>query len=79
MNLLNETILKIQEAGLLPSDVSFIGSADGSYECSWSEYEKLANHDYHDGYGSAEVAGDLVVVFKNGSWMPSTATSPPEP
>ena len=69
MNLLQETQRAIEAAKLSPKRITFIGLDDGSLGCTWAEFEQLANIDYNDGYGGAEVHMDLVVLFDNGSWL----------
>lgn len=69
MNLLEETIEKIKEAGLNIEDIIFIGSKDGRYRCTWEEFLVLANREYDEGYGSNEVASDLIILFKDNSRM----------
>ena len=69
INLPEETLDEINDFGHNVEDIVFIGSRDGMYSCSWNEFRLMADRAYDDGYGSAEVARDLVVVFKDGSWL----------
>lgn len=69
MNLLHETEKELEAAGKTWDSVSFIGSADGAYRCSVEFFKLLANANYDNGYGSAEVAQDLVIVFWDGTWL----------
>jgi hypothetical protein len=69
INLLEETIANINGSDHSVEDVDWIGSRDGEYAMSWAEFEKIADFEYNDGYGAAEIAVDLVVVFKDGSYM----------
>ncbi len=66
MNLLKETINDIERAKLKIEDITFIGSKDGKYRCTWNEFESLANIEYYDGFGGQEIANDLTIVFRNG-------------
>lgn len=66
-NLYEETNEFILEAGYKWEDVTFIGSSDGEYECSYEEFKVIANTEYDQGYGSPEVAMDLMIVLKDGS------------
>jgi hypothetical protein len=66
MTLLAETIEAIEKSGHSITDVVFIGSEEG-YECTWQEFETLANKSYDSGFGAAEVAKDLIVVFSDGT------------
>lgn len=68
-NLRVETTEFITHLGKSITDISFVGSADGHYGVTWVEFEKLADFTYDDGFGGAEIPGDLVVVFKDNSWM----------
>lgn len=64
--LIKETIEKLNENHLTPDDVKWIGSRDGLYVLSWQEFEeKFKDVFYDSGYGSAEIAEDLVVVGDN--------------
>ena len=68
-NLLQETMEDIKKSGHKISDIYFIGSEDGLYECTWSEFLSLADFEYHAGFGAQEIAGDLIIVFKDGQTM----------
>ena len=69
MNLLTETIQDIKDSGHSVKDVTFVGSSDGEYSCSWEEFKRLADRDYDSGYGAPEVATDLIIAFTDGSTM----------
>jgi hypothetical protein len=69
MNLLQETKHAISESGHSTDDIEFIGSEKSGHQCTWAEFEALANREYDHSYGSAEVAQDLVIVFTDGSKM----------
>jgi len=72
-NLYVETIHAITRAGFTLDDIAYIGtdpSASGPhYSCSWKKFKTLANREYDSGWGSAKVAYDLVIIFKNGDWL----------
>ena len=68
-NLLDETIWEIRDAGRTLEDVAWVGSQGGEYQLTWDEFTKIANVDYNNGFGAQEVAGDLIVVFDDGSHM----------
>lgn len=68
-HLLTETLDRMKQAGHEVEDVVFVGSVDGRYECSWEEFAKLADVEYDSGYGGANVAGDLVIRFRDGRKM----------
>ncbi len=67
MNLLKETIEDIERFKKSITDIEFI--SDGTTAFNWDTYSKLANKEYDNGYGGAEVMESLVIVFKDGSWM----------
>jgi len=68
-NLLEETKEAIAESGHRPEDIVFIGSENSGYQCTWDEFQVLADQEYNSGFGSAAVAIDLVVVFDDGQKM----------
>lgn len=68
-NLLEETIVSIKASGYTENDVDWVGSKDGIFAISWEEAKEILNLDYDSGFGAAEVATDLVVVFKDGLSM----------
>jgi len=69
MNLLQETIKAVKGSGHKESDIVFIGSEESGHQCTWDEFKKLADIEYDNGYGSAEIASDLIVVFSDGATM----------
>ena len=62
INLLKETLEVLKGYGKSPKDVKWVGSKDGKYAITWDEFEKIANIEYNKGYGSQEIAEDLVIV-----------------
>jgi len=68
-NLLEETKTAILDSGHDVADVVFIGSRESGHECSWLEFEKMADRTYDSGFGAAEVCNDLEIVFEDGSTM----------
>jgi len=66
-NLYDETMEDLLSRAKNPAkDVLWVGSLDGEYAISWNEFAKLAKKvNYNSGYGSQEVASDLVVVGKD--------------
>ena len=66
MNLLKETELFLHNNELLVDDITFIGSSDGRFSCSWKEFEILANKEYDSGFGGQNVATDLVILMNSG-------------
>jgi hypothetical protein len=67
MNLLKETLAVISNNNYSPSDIKFIGSGITNHSCSWDEFCIIANKEYDCGYGSQQVAEDLIVVFNDGA------------
>ncbi|UXM90910.1 hypothetical protein [Paenarthrobacter sp. JL.01a] len=68
-NLLTETLDAIERSGHTPEQVTFVGSQDAEYRCTWDEFTVLADVTYDDGYGAAEVATDLIIRFDDGRKM----------
>lgn len=69
MTLLTETLYYIEKLEQSPDNITFIGSADGKYECTWLEFETLADFNYDSGFGTQEVPCDLVIVFENNTML----------
>ena len=69
MNFLQETLDILKALADRGDSVLFIGSRDGKYSCSYEEFLSLANFDYNEDYGAAEVPRDLVIVFDSGSML----------
>ena len=67
-NLLQETLSAIEDSGHLPSDIVYIGNiGEGErYSCTWADFTTLADVEYDAGYGAAEVAQGLGIMFGNG-------------
>lgn len=65
-NLLKETEESIASSGHTPADIVFIGSEESGHCCTWEQFRALANRNYDSGYGSPEVATDLIIVFSDG-------------
>ena len=68
-NLLKETLRDIETAGKDVAQITYIGSVSGDYSCTVAEFLVLANVEYDSGYGGQEVASDLIIKFRDGSWM----------
>lgn len=62
-NLLSETMRALKEHDKSIKDVVWVGCED--FEIPIEDFVKLANTTYNDGYGSQEVAGDLIVCGDN--------------
>ena len=66
-NLLDETERAMKLVGLTEEDIDWIGST--FYTCSWAEFKVLADVDYDPSCGAQMVAADLVIVFRDGTWL----------
>lgn len=66
--LLYETEVVMNRVGKRVEDIDWIGSEKFGY-MNWEEFSNLANVEYNSGYGSAEIAQDLVIVFKDSTWF----------
>lgn len=64
--LLAETLRVIERSGHAVSDIVFIGSEESGHSCSWDEFCVLADVEYNHGYGTQQVAMDLIIVFSDG-------------
>ena len=68
-NLLQETLEAIKASGHTSDQIVFIGSQRSGHSCSWAEFEALADVEYNAGFGSSQVAIDLIIVFSDGQKM----------
>ncbi len=66
-NLLKETERELKGEGYTFDDVASIQGEN--IRISVERFKELANVDYDDGYGSPEVATDLVLIMKDGCWF----------
>lgn len=69
MNFLKETLKVLDDLQMESDDILFIGSADGKYGCTWEEFNKLADFEYHEGFGGQEIPSDIVIVFDDRSYL----------
>lgn len=63
INLLQETIEKLKDHKKKPKDVLWVGSRDLWF--SWDHFKTIADVEYDNGYGGAEVIDGLLVVGKD--------------
>lgn len=68
-NLLSETERAIADTPNTPEDIIFIGSQTSGHYCTWEQFCVLADVEYDSGYGGQEVARDLIIVFKDGTYL----------
>jgi hypothetical protein len=67
-NLYEETNKAISDFGYSWDDVVWIGSGTSKYPID--EFIAKAKETYYDsGFGSAEIDADLIVVFKDSTWL----------
>lgn len=69
INFKKETLKAIQESGHLEEDVMFIGSKDWKYRISIEEFKKISDFTYDDGFWSQEIPSDLIIYFKDKSYI----------
>lgn len=71
MNLLEETEIDMATAGKTWNDVARIGSRAMPIGFKTIEHFKkvAAERNYNDGYGTAEIPEDLVIIFHDGTWL----------
>lgn len=60
INLLEETIEILNENNRSESDVLWVGCP--KFKTTWENFKRVANVEYDNGYGGAEVADDLIVM-----------------
>lgn len=63
MNLLKETIDTLNEYGRTENDVCWVGNKDIWFD--FEHFKQIANQVYDSGFGSQQVATDLLVVGEN--------------
>ena len=68
MNLLEETLEVLKKYGKEIQDIDWIGSPNFGW-FTWEDFAAAADEEYDDSYGAQEVASDLVIVFKDGTWL----------
>lgn len=60
----------LEKYGYDQGNVSWIGSRDGSLAMSLPDFlDRFGNANYDDGFGSQEVASDLVMVIDEHNWF----------
>ena len=67
MNLLKETKLILKAHGYRMGDIAWVGCDE--FKIPIEEFAERADTVYDNGFGGQEVAKDLVVVLKDGSWL----------
>lgn len=64
-NFLKETIEDLKQQGIDPDDVVWVGSSDGKFSVSWTDFMRFADVNYDSGFGGQEIADDIVIVGKD--------------
>lgn len=81
VNFLMETIIFLTRIDRESDDIDWVGSADGEYAIPWGQFEAIAGGVFYDPDDECTpVANDLVIVFKDCTWLArvETRTSPDE-
>lgn len=67
MNLLEETKRVMSEQGYTFDDIAWVGC--DVFRIPVDVFAERADTEYNSGFGAPEVAQDLVIVLRDGSWM----------
>ena len=68
-NLYNETVEKFKDIKKTEKDVKWIGTKDGKFAVDWKTFAKISKICYDSGFGSQEIPYNLVVVFKDKTYL----------
>jgi hypothetical protein len=66
MNLLKETLYILEQNNKSEKDILWIGNLQ--FKITWENFKQIADVEYDSGYGSSQVAQDLLIVG-NGWWL----------
>lgn len=69
MNFKKETYTAIKESGHKREDVMFIGSSNGKYRINMDKFDTISDFNYDNSWGSAEIAEDLIIYFKDKTYI----------
>lgn len=69
MNFQRETLEAIERSRHTIEDVMFIGSSDGMYRMTMDKFLQVSDFEYDDGYGSPKIAQDLIIYFKDKTYI----------
>ena len=64
-NFLEDTLYSLARAGRKSTEVVWVGSSDGKYAISWTEFVRIASFEFDDMSTPRCIAIDLVVVGKD--------------
>jgi hypothetical protein len=68
-NLLSETIVAIDRAHQWIENIVYIGSPAHHFAATWAEFMQVSDFSYDNGYGSARIPEELVILFRDNSWL----------
>ena len=68
-NLYTETIEKFKDINKTEKDVKWIGTKDGKFAINWNKFSKISNICYDGGFGKQNIPYDLVIVFKDKTYL----------
>jgi hypothetical protein len=69
-NFLAETQKAIEESDHTIAEITYIGTYCGDKALnSWSEFQTMADFEYDNGYGKAEINTGLVIKFSDNTWI----------
>lgn len=69
MTFKEETYEAIKESGHNREDVMFIGSSDGKYRIGMDRFDDISDFEYDSGFGAQEIASDLIIYFKDKTYI----------
>ena len=69
INFRKETLDAIKDSNHKIEDVMFVGSYDGKYRMDINKFLEKSDFEYDDGYGSSEIATDLIVFFHDKTYL----------
>lgn len=70
MNLFKETKKALGVFHYAIADVAYVCTLSGGNKCTIEEFMEMAmNIDYDNGYGSAKIREDLIIIMKDGDWF----------
>lgn len=67
MNLHDETFKRLKAHGYGKDDIDWIGCRE--FYVDQDQFWKVSDTEYHEGFGCQEVAADLIIVMKDGSYF----------
>ena len=68
-NLLKETLNAITLSHHDSTDVTFVGSSDGTEGMYWTQFTKDSDFNYNNRFGTQLIPADLIIQFNDGSHL----------